>query len=194
MPAMRPLAASVVLKVELPGYFRSTKEWDVVITHGEILVAAIELKSHVGPSFGNNYNNRVEEAIGSAVDIRMSYTRGQLGTQLPWLGYMLLLEEAPESTREVQVFEPLYKVYPGFRGASYKNRYELLCHRLLEAGLYDAACFFTSAPNPESPIDEPDAALSFKAFVDGIRALVSRMPPESLPGQMSLLGARRRRA
>jgi hypothetical protein len=31
------------------------------------LVATVEVKSQVG-SFGNNFNNRVEEAIGSATD------------------------------------------------------------------------------------------------------------------------------
>ena len=50
----------------LPGYFRPTKLWDLlVLNHGRLL-AAIELKSQVGPSFGNNFNNRTEEAIGSA--------------------------------------------------------------------------------------------------------------------------------
>lgn len=38
----------------LPGYFRPTKLWDLVVTHNNVLVAAIELKSHIGPSFGNN--------------------------------------------------------------------------------------------------------------------------------------------
>lgn len=50
----------------LPGYFRSTKLWDLLVIHKEQLVAAIELKSQVGPSFGNNFNNRTEEAIGTA--------------------------------------------------------------------------------------------------------------------------------
>ena len=38
--------------VTLPGYFRPTKLWDLVILNNGRLVAAIELKSHVGPSFG----------------------------------------------------------------------------------------------------------------------------------------------
>lgn len=38
----------------LPGYFRPTKLWDLLITNEGRLVAALELKSHVGPSFGNN--------------------------------------------------------------------------------------------------------------------------------------------
>lgn len=42
----------------LPGYFRPTKLWGLLAVHKGVLVAAIELKSHVGPSFGNNFNNR----------------------------------------------------------------------------------------------------------------------------------------
>src|SRR5688572_17945885 len=42
----------------LPGYFRPTKLWDLLVTHKGELIAAIELKSQVGPSFGNNFNNR----------------------------------------------------------------------------------------------------------------------------------------
>jgi hypothetical protein len=53
----------------LPGYFRPTKLWDMLVINDGRLVAAIELKSQVGPSFGNNLNNRTEEAIGTAVDI-----------------------------------------------------------------------------------------------------------------------------
>ena len=53
----------------LPGYFRSSKDWDlVIISPSKKLIAAIELKSQIG-SYGNNFNNRTEEAIGSAVDL-----------------------------------------------------------------------------------------------------------------------------
>lgn len=50
----------------LPGYFRPTKLWDLLVIHKGELIAAIELKSQVGPSFGNNFNNRTEEAIITA--------------------------------------------------------------------------------------------------------------------------------
>ena len=82
--------------VQLPGYFRPEKKWDLVVIHDDALAAAIEFKSHVGPSFGNNYNNRNEEAIGNAVDIWTAYREGRFGEVRPWLGYLLLLEEAPE--------------------------------------------------------------------------------------------------
>ena len=54
---------------QLPGYFRPTKDWDIVIVSPtQKLIAVIELKSQVG-SFGNNFNNRTEEALGSALDL-----------------------------------------------------------------------------------------------------------------------------
>ena len=55
--------------VELPGFFRPTKEWDLLVLRDNTLFAAIEAKSQVGPSFGNNFNNRTEEAMGSALDL-----------------------------------------------------------------------------------------------------------------------------
>lgn len=55
--------------VELPGFFRPTKEWDLLVVKDRMLIAAIEAKSQVGPSFGNNFNNRTEEAMGSALDL-----------------------------------------------------------------------------------------------------------------------------
>jgi len=54
--------------LELPGYFRPTKKWDLLVVHRGSLLAVIEMKSQVGPSFGNNFNNRTEEAVGSATD------------------------------------------------------------------------------------------------------------------------------
>jgi hypothetical protein len=60
----------------LPGYFRPTKNWDLVAVVDGQLLATIELKSYVGPSFGNNFNNRVEEALGSASDLWTAYREG----------------------------------------------------------------------------------------------------------------------
>ncbi len=52
------------------------------------LITLIEFKSHVGPSFGNNFNDRVEEALGTAIDILAAYRNGVFGSQpKPWMGY-----------------------------------------------------------------------------------------------------------
>lgn len=36
--------------VGLPGYYRPTKNWDLVVVHDGVLVAAVELKALGGPS------------------------------------------------------------------------------------------------------------------------------------------------
>lgn len=149
--------------IELPGYYRPAKKWDIVVIDEGYLVAAIELKSQVG-SFGNNFNNRVEEAIGSAVDVWRAYEEGTFGLVRPWLGYLFLLEEALESTRPVRVPATAFPVEPIFDRASYKDRYQILFRRLLRERLYDAACFLTSSAAPQSAIEEPDEELSFAAF------------------------------
>ena len=64
----------------LPGYFRPTKQWDLLALSGKNLIGIIEFKSQVGPSFGNNFNNRVEEALGSATDLWKAFREGCQGT------------------------------------------------------------------------------------------------------------------
>lgn len=62
--------------LELPGFFRPTKEWDLLLVKDNQLILALEAKSQVGPSFGNNFNNRTEEAMGSALDLWTAYREG----------------------------------------------------------------------------------------------------------------------
>ena len=155
----------------LPGFFRPTKQWDLVVVFKTHLLATIEFKSHVGPSFGNNYNNRTEEALGSATDLWAAYREGafQPSTR-PWLGYLMLLEEAPQSTSPVAVNEPHFRVFDEFRGASYARRYELFCEKLVRERLYDAACFMLSDPDTgrRGQYREPSAELSFENFVGSL--------------------------
>ena len=150
--------------VELPGFYRPTKKWDLVVIDGDVLIAAIELKSQVGPSFGNNFNNRTEEAIGNAIDLRRAHQAGSVGEISPWLGYVFLLEESSRSTAPVRVAGTPFGIDEIFSDTSYKERYQILCRRLVSDGLYDAACFVTSSREPGSPIHEPDPDLSFQAL------------------------------
>lgn len=129
----------------LPGYFRPTKLWDLLVIHEDQLIAAIELKSQVGPSFGNNFNNRTEEAIGTAHDLWTAYREGAFGQQpRPFVGWMMLVEDAPASRAAVSATSPHFSVFPEFQGASYLKRYDLLCQRLVREQLYTTAALVTS--------------------------------------------------
>lgn len=154
--------------VEIPGFFRPTKEWDLLVVIDGHLLASIEFKSQVGPSFGNNYNNRTEEALGSATDMWAAYREGAFrDSPKPWLGYFMLLEEAPRSISPVAVTEPHFAVFEEFRGASYAKRYELFCLKLARERLYDASCFLMSdkAGGLKGRYTEPVLELGFGNFV-----------------------------
>lgn len=154
--------------VVLPGFYRPTKDWDLLVVLDSQLLATIEFKSQVGPSFGNNFNNRTEEALGSATDLWTAYREGAFKlSQRPWLGYFMLLEEEQKSMRPIGVSESHFPVLDEFRGASYAKRYELLCQKLVRERLYDSACFLLSdrVNGAQGSFREPSPELSFRNFV-----------------------------
>ena len=127
-------------KSPLPGYFRPSKDWDfVIISPRGKLIAAIELKSQVG-SFGNNFNNRTEEALGSAVDLWTALKWDVFDRQLPpWVGYLLHLEKEPGSTSQVRVQQSRFNTRSEFNQTSYLDRYDLFCSKLMTERHYSAA-------------------------------------------------------
>ncbi len=131
--------------VELPGFFRPTKEWDLLVVRDNMLLVAIETKSQVGPSSGNNFNNRTEEALGSATDLWTAFReRAYLNSSQPFLGYFFMLENCEASNRPVKAQEPHFKVFPEFVNASYLRRYEIFCRKLVLERHYTAATFISS--------------------------------------------------
>ena len=129
----------------LPGYFRPTKLWDLLVIHQGELIAAIELKSHVGPSFGNNFNNRAEESIGTAHDFWTAYREGAFGKNpRPFAGWLMLVEDAPKSRSPVKDKSPHFPVSAEFQNASYLKRYDVLCQRLMQEQLYSSAAVIAS--------------------------------------------------
>lgn len=159
--------------LELPGYYRAEKKWDLIVVSEGQLVTAMEFKSQVGPSFGNNFNNRSEEAISSATDIWVAYREGRFGKiPAPFLGYFFLLEDCDRVKTPVRNKEPYFKVDPVFEKASYSKRYELLSRRLVLERVYSAACLIMATNSPTTQITEPAEDLSFRRFVSTLRGQV----------------------
>ncbi len=155
----------------LPGYFRPTKRWDLLVIADGNLLASIEIKSQAGPSYGNNFNNRVEEAIGNAHDFWRAYKEGAFKTAMkPFLGYLMLLEHDAASTAPVRENEPHYEVLPEFKSASYAKRYQVFCEKAFREGLYDATAFLMSnkVGGLKGEFIEPSDDLSFKKLAASI--------------------------
>jgi hypothetical protein len=165
----------------LPGYFRPTKLWDLLVIDKGRLIAALEFKSHVGPSFGNNFNNRTEEAIGTSHDLWTAYREGAFGQQeRPFVGWLMVVEDAPGSRAVVRESSPHFPVFPEFAGSSYLQRYDILCQRLAKEQLYSAAAVIAT---PRTAVG--DGAYSELSSMTGLRSFVA-----SLAGHIAAEAAR----
>jgi hypothetical protein len=174
-------------KTELPGWYRAEKSWDLVIVADGKLVAIVEFKSQVG-SFGNNFNNRTEESLGNAMDLWAAYAEGAFQpSERPWLGYFMLLEDAPRSNSPVRPRQPHFKVFPEFEGASYAKRYELLLTKLVRSRLYDAGCLILSSrtSGKRGQYREPSVELSFRNFMTSLLARAIAVAQAQPPGPPS---------
>jgi hypothetical protein len=128
----------------------------------------VEFKSQVGPSFGNNFNNRAEEAIGIAVDLWTAYREGAFGeTPRPFVGWLMLVEDCNQSRSPVRDRSPHYEVFPEFNGTSYSERYNILCRKLVQEQLYTAASLLLSPLNAldSGDFSELSEITNLKTFV-----------------------------
>lgn len=172
--------------LELPGYFRATKKWDLVVVSEGQLVLAMEFKSQAGKSIGNNVNNRTEEAVGSASDLWTAYREGRFGqgAPTPFLGYLFLLEDRASVWQPVANKEPYFNVDAVFRGSAtqssragvtkyrgitYASRYETLCRRLVLERMYNATCFLLATNTRATVISQPAQDLTFARFAAALR-------------------------
>jgi hypothetical protein len=157
-------------RVQLPGYFRPEKKWDILVVHEGKLLAAIELKA-ISSSYGNNWNNRVEEALGNATDLAHSIKAGLTGNHAPWRGYVFIIHDEEASRRPVKCSgKPHFPVDKAFQGTSYQQRAEILCRRLMLERLYDRTWFVAADP-ATATVREPDPEMGwakFKAAIEGV--------------------------
>ncbi|HKT02380.1 MAG TPA: PaeR7I family type II restriction endonuclease [Rugosimonospora sp.] len=167
-------------KPYLPGYYRTRKQWDLVVEYRGILVAAVEFKSQVG-SVSKNINNRFEEALGTATDTHAAQARNKaFGEVRPWLGYVFVLAESAETERAPREPTMLFPPDPAFDGMSYNQRYQEMLRRLVDGRIYQAGWFLTTKKTPQGiSYVEPLAtakAVDFRAAirerVDHIKAVV----------------------
>jgi len=161
-------------RMQLPGYFRPDKKWDLIIVAEGELIAALEVKSQVG-SIGNNCNNRSEEALGNGVDFFTAFREGAFKPSAkPWLGFLMVLEDSEDSRSAYKPREPHFHVFPEFRGASYIKRYEILLLKLIRERWYDGACLVTTnqVQGPTGVYSEPSPELTFHKLAESLLARV----------------------
>ncbi|GBQ57535.1 PaeR7I family type II restriction endonuclease [Komagataeibacter swingsii] len=135
----------------LPGFFRPTKLWDILVILDGRLIAAVEMKSHVGPSFGTD-------------------------TARPFVGWLVMVEDADKSRRpSKRESSQHFPIFEEFRGASYLDRYDILCKKLALESLYTAACVLASPRSAVTTGEYEDMSdlTSLKSFVASFAAHIA---------------------
>lgn len=87
----------------------------------------------------------------------------------------MLVEDAPQSRRAVRDVSPHFPVLDEFNGASYLDRYELLCQKLMREGLYTTAAILTSprVAVESGEFSEISAMTGLKTFVTALAGHVA---------------------
>lgn len=163
-------ASATSESVIVPGYYRPTKKWDLAIHDGGRLIAALELKSQVGPSFGNNFNNRSEEAIGNSADFWRAFKADVFGIRPPWLGYFLLVEDHQKSRSAVKLPKTVVPVLSEFHGTSYQERYAILLGKLMTDRQYTSTAYIVSPRGKNGHFSTPNDEMSVARFVKSLLA------------------------
>lgn len=157
----------------LPGHFRATKDWDLLVIHKEKLIAAIELKSLCSPSVGKNLNNRVEEAIGLGIDFQVAAREGAFGAgRPPFTGFLILIKDDIESRKPREGRSKHFSIDAEFKGASYVERLDILCDRMMKEQLFDAACVIATEKRKDGKYTDISEATGAKSF---LAAFVSKI-------------------
>ena len=79
----------------------------------------------------------------------------------------MLVEDCEKSCSGVASQEPHFPVFPEFKNASYADRYDLLCQKLVQEGLYTAATTILSPRTAKTTgaYSEMSTLTSLKNFV-----------------------------
>ncbi len=129
----------------LPGHFCPTQSWDLlVMTHGK-LIAALKFEFLISAQFAKYSISGCKDALSMAMDLQAVYRQGTFGEhRRPFVGYLSLLEDGPASRAAVKDVSPNFPVFHEFKDASYAERYNILCKKLMAERLYTAATVILS--------------------------------------------------
>ncbi|MEV6480280.1 Shedu anti-phage system protein SduA domain-containing protein [Streptomyces sp. NPDC051576] len=148
----------------LPGaYGLGRSAWDLAVIKDGIPLAAIVLKTLGGPSYSNNYNNRIQELTSIAFDVRRQYGSQELNRLQPHLGLFFILQENERVNAPVRKPDDTYERLGD--GLSYKERLGETFEQFCKDGLYDGVCYVSSGGDADSSFEEPRPEMSIDNFI-----------------------------
>lgn len=145
----------------LPGYYRASKSWDLLVLRRGEPILAVEYKSMKG-SEGKNLNNRMDEVLGVGEDLRAAQAHGLVSRDLR-RAYIFVMEATPAVLTPVRTRGVFGAPDPVFDGASYLDRMGIICERIRDGGLYDMTWAIAATSNP-ADFCEPNPRVGWERF------------------------------
>jgi hypothetical protein len=143
---------------QLPGFFRPTKEWDMLVVHDGRTVAAIAFTLHRVPPLPSDTSTRIEETIGMAEGMWTAFRQGANGRSRPrpWLGWVMLVEDSTAS-------------------CSHGRRHEQILRKFTHERLFDSAALLASPGRggTHGVLVEPIDDLSLKRLLISLSSRVA---------------------
>ena len=158
-------------KLELPGYYRPEKCWDLIVVVDRRLLAIIEFKAR-WPFLRQQLQQPDGGSPRNATDLWAAYREAHSSPRNVHARLPLPSKRVAKSTAPVTVKEPHFPVFEEFKGASYAKRYEILLTKLLRERLYDGACLLLSTQDGggRGEYREPSEELTFQKFAGSLLA------------------------
>jgi hypothetical protein len=163
--------------ISLPGYYRPTVRWPVGVYSRSVLAGVVWAMTEPWPFLAKDFDLIATAAVSSATDLQRAFQQGMIGETKPLACCYICVEDCPESRLTGPAVDRAGVIDPAFAGMSYLGSYEAFCHRLLDSGLYDAACFSTRTRTDHGVrVGYPAPRLSFTTLLSKISDHGSRLP------------------
>ncbi|MYU01453.1 protein kinase [Streptomyces sp. SID8350] len=151
---------------EFPGsYGLGRAAWDLAIFRDDIPLAAVTIKTLGGPSYGNNFNNRIQELTGNAFAVRQ-HDGQSIERFRPYLGLFFIIQEGEGANRPLQ--RPRGSSTDTIWGLSYKERLGETFAQFRSDGLYDGIAYVSASKDENPSLEEPRPDMSVNGFVDAL--------------------------
>ena len=114
--------------------------------------------------------------MGNAADLLAAQRHGELPSKL-WRGYIFVIEDCDASRKPSRLGDDSrWTMDERFANASYVERVSILCHRLVEEGLYSGAWAVATSQPPKFAWMEPDSSTTgFDVFASGLRGYLQAL-------------------
>jgi hypothetical protein len=157
---------------ELPGFFRPTKEWDMLVVHEGRTVAALAFTSQQLPQGDDHGSARTEEVIGMANDMWTAFREEAIGRSRPrpWLGWVMLIEDETVVSRSPPKAQLCAEVLPEFLAGPHGRCRHHILQKFTQERLIDSAVLLASPCNGggRGVFVEPAEDLSMKRLLSSL--------------------------